>query len=290
MKSNPIPTHEFYDTLERSIPFDFIPLKRKNNYDSSRHHRHAYYEVFFFINGGGTHEIDFEIFPIKSNALHFVSPGQIHLVKRAVNSNGYVLLFSREFYHLGISKTDILYDMPFLNNNTKKPIVNLASPEIDFFKNMFEKTGEEYSSSHADKEEILRSFLNIILIRAKRLFNDTGTNTPHSAHELVDKFRIAVEKNFMHLHKVSGYAEMLCISAGHLNDVISKVSGKSASDFIHERLMLEAKRLLLHSDETISGIAYILHFEDASYFTRFFHNQMGITPGEFRKKIREKYL
>ena len=289
MKREPIPTHEFYDKLERTIPFDLVLLKEKGSYDPSEHHRHAYYEIFFFVKGGGTHEVDFEVFPIESNSLHFVSPGQTHVVKRALNSNGYVILFSREFYHFGINNKDILYELPFLNNNTNKPILNLSDTEVSFFKDVVQKIQTEYASSNSDKEEILRSYLHIILIHAKRLFHKTEVSEQNSSRDLVNKFRIAVEKNFMNIHKVSEYADMLSVSSGHLNDTIQKTIGRSTSDLIHERLILEAKRLLLHSDESVSEIAYTLNFEDASYFTRFFRKHSDISPSEFRIQIREKY-
>ena len=94
MKQEVIPTHQFYDRLERSIPFDLIQLKEKSKYDPSLYHRHAYYEIFFFIKGGGTHSIDFDTFEVETNSIHFVSPGQVHLLQRALNSNGFVIFAS----------------------------------------------------------------------------------------------------------------------------------------------------------------------------------------------------
>ena len=242
------------------------------------------------MKGGGAHEIDFEEFPIESNSLHFVSPGQTHLVKRALNSNGYVILFSREFYHLGIKDKDVLYELPFLNNNSVKPIVQLPDTEIDFFNDMIQKIHAECISTNPNKEEILRSYLHILLIHAKRLFNKSETNRAQSSyHELVQKFKIAVEKNFMNIHKAGEYAGMLCVSPGHLNDTVQKAIGKSATDTIQERLILEAKRMLFHSDESVNEVAFTLNFEDASYFTRFFGKHVGVSPSEFRTQIREKY-
>ncbi len=290
MKPTLIPTHEFYDKLERSIPFEILELKEKNTYDPTRYHRHAYYEIFFISKGGGAHYIDFETFPIKNNSLHFVSPGQVHLLQRALDSNGYVIMFSREFYQLGLKNRDTLYEMPFLNNNTTMPIIEVPKEQIEYFKNLFSRIKDEYNSPNEDKEEVLRACLNMLLLDSKRFFLSQTSSSEKSKSpqaELTRKFRILIEKNFIQMHKPNEYAEILCVSPGHLNDVVYDNLGISASALIQERLILEIKRMLLHSDESVNEIAQILNFEDPSYFTRFFKKQTGLSPKEFRESSRK---
>jgi len=304
MRKEPIPTHDLYDKLGEVISFDFQLMEEKQHYDSTLPHRHSYYEIFLFLKGGGTHEIDFISHPIEPNALNFISPGQVHLVQRAPKSHGYVILFSRDFFHLGLQNKDILYDMPFFNNNTAKPVVNIPNSELNLFKDIFNKIQNEYltKSISPDKDEIIRSYLNALLIYSRRLFQLAKTDTPipgtgGSPHEmfsisrgeLIRKFRILIEKKFMHEHRVSEYAGILSVSANHLNDTVQKMLGKSASELIHERIILEAKRLLYHSEQNINEIAFELNFDDPSYFTRFFKNQVGTAPGSFRDQIRKKY-
>lgn len=292
MKKEIIPTHDFYDKLERPIPFNLMELKEKSNYDFSTFHRHSYYEVFFFMKGGGNHTIDFNDFQVKSNSLHFVSPGQVHLLKRALNSNGYVLLFSREFYQLGFINNDFLYEIPFLNKNTTKPIIQIPEKRVTDYIQIFKKIQEENSSNNIDKEGVLRAYLNILMLQTKRLFCEQYNYQSiklNNRSELVRKFKILVEKNFIKLHKPSEYADLLAVSAGHLNDSVHKTLGISASEFIYERIVLEAKRILLHSNETVQEIATILCFEDPSYFARFFKKHTTKSPKEFRETSRKIY-
>ncbi|MCH8903843.1 MAG: helix-turn-helix transcriptional regulator [Bacteroidetes bacterium] len=79
------------------------------------------------------------------------------------------------------------------------------------------------------------------------------------------------------------------MSPGHLNENSRKVLGKTASELIHERLILEIKRMLFHSNQTINEIAFSLNFDDPAYFGRSFRKYAGMTPISFRKTIREKY-
>jgi len=82
---------------------------------------------------------------------------------------------------------------------------------------------------------------------------------------------------------------MLNISAGHLSEVVKEQSGKPAIAHIHERLILETKRLLFHTDQSVKEIAFRLGFEEASYFNRFFKRIVGDTPLTYRNTIREMY-
>jgi len=79
------------------------------------------------------------------------------------------------------------------------------------------------------------------------------------------------------------YAELLYVSPNHLNALTQQVLGRSAGDLIRERVVLEAKRMLINSDRYVSEIAQLLRFEDNSYFVRFFKKHTGVTPEEFRK-------
>ncbi|MDQ3073080.1 MAG: AraC family ligand binding domain-containing protein, partial [Bacteroidota bacterium] len=79
---NGLPFHNFSADDESSVPFKIVPIEKNAPYDTSVPHRHNYYEVFFFTQGGGTHFIDFRHYPIVPNSIHIVSPGQVHKVQR----------------------------------------------------------------------------------------------------------------------------------------------------------------------------------------------------------------
>src|ERR1043165_2430378 len=95
----PIPIHDFSRDSDDSVAFRFISLGASSHYDFSQPHRHNYYEIFFFEEGGGTHFIDFTEYPITDHAIHFVSPGQVHKLMRSGNAHGSIVLFSRDFFH-----------------------------------------------------------------------------------------------------------------------------------------------------------------------------------------------
>ncbi len=290
--SEQIPIHDFTNDDDSSIAFELVSLELRESYDTSVPHRHNYYEIFLFIKGGGTHEIDFETFPIESNSVHFVSPGQVHKVKRELDSFGYVLFFSRDFYYLNLPNKNILYELPFLNNNTTKPILNLSKEEFLIFKNLVESIKNEHQSDNELKEPVIRSYLNIILLKSKGFFDQLKGDSSSGGNvssELVYNFKILIEKNYRKLHLVKEYADLLSTTPEHLNEETRKIRGITASDLISDRIILESKRLLMYSEFSNKEIAYFLNYEDPSYFSRFFKNKIGVSPSDFRDNLQKKY-
>jgi len=108
-------------------------------------------------------------------------------------------------------------------------------------------------------------------------------------HPLIDRFRQLVEAHFLTHQTVQAYAEILGITANHLSESAKAATGLPAGALIRQRLLLEAKRLLVHTDQSVQQIAECLSFQDPSYFGRFFKRETGQSPSAFRNTIRRKY-
>lgn len=244
-----------------------------------------------FEKGGGLHVIDFKTFEIKDHSVHIVSPGQIHMLRRELNSTGNIILFSREFYEVGLIYEDHLYNMPYMNNNTSIPIIDVPEAQWPMINGCFNNTGIAYHRDYNEKDILTRGHLHILLHELKRLYLEKNpeVNSFINLYDVVRRFRIEIEQQFSRLHKPSQYADRLCISTGHLNDRVKTALGVTASDLINERLILEIKRMLLFNDLNVSEIASSLNFDDTSYFNRFFKQHTQFTPSDFRKEIRLKY-
>ena len=118
---------------------------------------------------------------------------------------------------------------------------------------------------------------------------DFGKSAFLTSRLLTQRFRLAVEKGFRKTSSVREYAELLHVTPAHLSESVRLETGSAAGDVIRRRLLLEAKRLLLHSELTVSEIAFDLGFEDSSYFSRFVRRGVGFSPVDFRNEIRKKY-
>lgn len=286
--TTPIKSYNFDKALEGGTSFDFQLLEKSyHEYDSSHAHRHNYFEILFFHESGGDHEIDFNVHPVEANSVHLVSPDQIHVLRRGRNVTGYVLAFYADlFLNIG-QNLDFIDTFHFFQHSYTAPIVHLEGDSLKQLLDVVEKIREEHTSTHENKTEMLALLVFQLLLLLKRCY--PKDNAAPSEGKLTIEFQKLTKQNIHKLSLVSQYANLLCVSAGHLNDTIKRTTGKTAKAIINELKIIEAKRLLFHSKQTIKEIAFHLNFEDASYFNRFFQKQTGVSPLRFRQEIREKY-
>jgi AraC family transcriptional activator of pobA len=149
------------------------------------------------------------------------------------------------------------------------------------------KSGIPYRSDEPDAGRIQKRRTPLYLSRLYQLQFDRGNTS--SDKSLLRRFKELVDKKYDTLHQVSDFSGLLNVTPGHLNDTVRLQTGKTATTLIHQRIALEAKRSLFHTDLSVKEIGYTLGFEDAAYFSRFFKRLTGETPAAFRHTIREKY-
>ena len=278
---------QIHEVKGREINSDHYPHK------TDRPHRHSYYEICIFINGAGKHEIDFNTHVIHSNSVHFLSPGQVHRISREKNYHGYLIVFSSEFFSLGpFQQENLLFHFPFFNNPAMLPVLDLEENAFKEIIQLILQMQKESRSEQQPYSEILRVYLQLLLLKFKQYYvqqfaEQAKMNDPHFVH--VQQFNMLVEKKFMEHHLVQDYAAIMGISPALLNKYVKKITGKTAGEVIIDRLILQAKRLLIYTDLSNKEIAFRLKYKDPSYFTRAFKRKTNRSPSQFRKEINEKY-
>jgi AraC family transcriptional activator of pobA len=251
-------------------------------YDSSVPHRHTFFELLFFENGHGLHEIDFNLYEVENNAVHFVSPGQIHKLTLK-KTKGYVLCFTEDFISLK-SKESFVENFPFFDSSGA-PTLKLNKELGDEINSLIVSVARELRSGNADSPDLYRSYLNIILLKLKSFFlhsREKSKQLSQNKKQKVIRFKKLINELYLQHQPVSHYAELLSITPNHLNALCKKHEGKTAMQLIQERLLLESKRLLYATEMSIKEISFYLGFEDVPYFNRFFKKQTGLTPIQYR--------
>ncbi len=287
-----IPTYQFANDDPTSVSFQLFPLKSRKKKPAFCPHRHNFYELFFFVKGGGEHILDFHSIDISDGSIHFVAPGQIHLVQRALDSHGFAILFSRDFFHFDLANKHFLRELPFWEHTST---LQIGEEYLHEFQGLFGSMRREYKRKTPIQKKILRAYLQILLLKCQDFFAEQhrhlssleGTGSPSKV--LLKKFEQLVEVHFVQLHQVNEYAQLLAVTPNHLNNLAKKWKGKNASSIIQERIVLEIKRLLLQGELSNKEIAFSLSFNDPAYFSRFFKRQTGFSPKEFKQQIYEKY-
>lgn len=251
-------------------------------------HRKDYYFMAFVKNGSSRHWIDMTPYTLKPDTFYFTVPHQVHLKEEAAPISGCTLSFSKDF--LAIDENGSLKNLPIIQNPHNGHELLLNKHDVLFIEELLDKLYTEYHMRNNWQHSMLFAYIKVLLIYLSRLYSEQFSNrVPSPDRELLKRYLSKIEASYKQWHEVAEYAQMLNISAGHLSEVVKEQSGKTAIEHIHERLILEAKRLLVHTDSTIKEIGFALGFEDASYFNRFFKRLTQQTPLEYRNTVREMY-
>lgn len=248
-------------------------------------HKHNFYEILWITKGKSNQNIDFKPFSISEDTLFFISPGQLHLFEEWENIEGFIILFTEQFFLQIFQNKNILFELSYLDNLYENPFLQLKNEDKKSLEPIVELLYQESKNSEQNAETI--QALLLVLLRRIQKIVAAKNNQNNSKHQIVifKQFKNLVELNFAKNLSVSEYASQLNISTHQLNAFVKTTCGKTTTEIIKERIILEAQQLLHFSELTVSQIADQLGFEDSSYFARYFKKQLGLSPQDFRKKV-----
>ncbi|OOQ59327.1 helix-turn-helix domain-containing protein [Mucilaginibacter pedocola] len=262
----------------------FAPYLQKHQ-NLSMAHKHSFYHLVFFTEGGGTHAIDFKSFDVKPYQIYFMVPGQVHSWSFEGPVDGFIINFSAAFFQSFLLRSDYLDSLPFFSGNIDDEVINLPAETGQAITALFEQLVQEDGQHNRMSADMVRALmLQLFVIVARHTEHDVAANALNYNYTLLQSFRKLVDKNFAALRLPKDYAAMLYITPNHLNALCNNILGISAGEVIRNRVILEAKRLLVNLGLNINEIASQLNFEDNSYFSKFFKKYTGQTPEEFRKQ------
>jgi len=261
----------------------FAPYLQKHQ-NLSLPHKHTFYHVVLFTQGDGKHSIDFKYFAVKPYQIYFMAPGQVHRWDFEGPVDGYIINFSAEFFQSFLLRPDYLESLPFFTGNVEDEVINLPADihrrTIDLFEQLITESGQ---TGRMGMDMIRTLMLQLFILVARQTEYNNQSTAPTYNYTLLQSFRKLTDKNFATLRLPKDYAALLYITPNHLNALCNDMLGISAGEVIRNRVILEAKRLLVNLDLNITEIANKLNFADNSYFTKFFKKYTGYTPEEFRK-------
>ncbi len=263
------------------------PLEEEMPYDFRKPHRHDYFECFVFREGGGTHYIDFTAYPITASSVHFVFPGQVHLLRRR-GARGRVIICRKELLaslpkELYSTILNRFYSLPCVYFN-QELYSGIAAAETALRREL--ELGDGLSSG------LVQCHLQLLLAACIRQGAEANADTAQNSRHLEQYHRLCelLDKSELDARlPVAHYAAQLGVSPKVLNEHIRQASGKTCAALLQDRLLTEAKRRLLYTSESCKEIAFTLGFRDTSYFNRFFRKHEGTTPLGFKQYWEEKY-
>ncbi|MFF4399112.1 helix-turn-helix domain-containing protein [Streptomyces sp. NPDC001480] len=248
-----------------------------------RVHRIDFHVVMLFTAGPVHHMIDFAEYEARAGDLLWIRPGQVHRFSRTSEYRGTVLTMQPGFLPRSTVEATGLYryDLPPLLHPDEPRLAALEA-SLAQLRREYEDTTTLPLSLHTS---VLRHSLTAFLLRLAHLAASSEQAARQQADTTFTLFRDAVEEGFATNHSVSAYADALGYSRRTLVRAVRAATGETPKGFIDKRVVLEAKRLLAHTDMPIGRVGAAVGFPDAANFSKFFQLHTGQTPVAFRAEL-----
>jgi AraC-like DNA-binding protein len=249
-------------------------------------HKHDFYLVMLITQGSGTHEIDFTTYKVSPGSVFIMKPGQMHYWKLSKDIRGYVFFHSKSFFEEGFTGIQ-LRDYPFYRSFQYSPYTKLSLTATKELEVRMKEINEEVKQHKVFKMQSVQLLMSLAYISISRHYKAKQSSGKETYLSKAIEFEASIDNNFKELRSASDYASLLNISEKHLNRITRVCFNKTSTQLIAERIVLEAKRLLIHTGQQVTQVAYELGYNDKSYFVRFFKKNAGETPLSFLQRYKQ---
>lgn len=249
-------------------------------------HRAGFYHIIWFQQGSPTHWVDFKPKKIKPNTLLFLNKDVVQRFDNKVKYEGKAILFTDGFFCKSETDTKFLRNSILFNDLFTVSEIQVQK-QSKIFEELLQQMTEELQNIKDNLQaDILQNLLHNFLLQAEREKRKQNfTEIKKGAYlDYVILFKDLLEINYKSKKQVSFYTKEILITEKRLNKATTKVLGKTPKELIDDRIMLEAKRILAHTSESVKEIGYDLGFVEPTNFIKYFKKHSKLTPTEFREK------
>ncbi|MFP7655341.1 helix-turn-helix domain-containing protein [Chryseobacterium proteolyticum] len=252
--------------------------------------RNNYFTLILINSGEGIATVDLCDYSFTENTLFAFYPYQPFMLQSSKPIMGVSIQFHHDFFCIYRHHKEIAANGILFNNIYQQPFIVLNEFSKSSIVSLINGIANELKNDAFRKDEVLISYLKILLVTATRIKLEQQTVQNSETANIKQQFIIqnlknAIEDNFRTKHSASDYADLLNQTPASLARITKSHFNKTLSDLITERIIIEAKRELYLTDKTIKEIAYELGYEDEYYFSRLFKNKTDISPQIYRNTI-----
>ena len=271
-------------TFEEINLFDYA--NSMNCIDGIGPYRTAFYQVFFIHHSDltGIYNDTPIHFSGTNEYLFFACPGKLISWEKTDRMKGYIFSFKPSYISRFVSLTSFLKKFRFLDPAFNKPILLHSGEQRQLTAEAFEKLGSEFSKGTPDSLEKMFYYLSCLLIDVNRILGAIQLSPLTQKSFLITQFETLIRKHLPDRKSINFYASQMHMTPKYLSEVLKKENGRSAREVIQDLLILEARTLLLQTNDPISAVSHQLGFADPSHFIKLFRNKTGETPAVYRKK------
>lgn len=272
--------------MERGLGEALIFIRRLENcppsylYDPERK---EFFEIVWLRDEDALHEVKDKQVALHGDWIYLIPPYRVHQLNKA-GKKGVIISFKREMLDDDVKEflLDVFRIFNLQGEFSCLKADDSMSVELD---QVYQLLEAEYLRD-AHSLIMLKALLKVFLLKLIRL-KEAAFTVQDINEKRIYEFMMLLEMNYHQERNTDFYAGKLRVSSKRLNQVLKEKLNKTGMQLIHDRIILEAKRQIIHSESTIKEIAYDLGFNDRPYFSRFFKQHTGLSPEQFQKSVRE---
>lgn len=277
--------HLFQNSLKR---LGLIPVNKDTEPSINQGAYKAFIKVLYLPKSYRI-TVDFAAYETQQPTLFFIGPNQYLQIENMGKQPGHLIYYNRDFYCIQIHDEEVACDGLLYNNIHNMPMTVLTKDEAATIDPIFAQMQAEFDINDASQEEMIRTYLKQLFIRATRIWKrqhlDKALVQQPADLEFFRKFTQLVDAHYKTRHSVADYADLLAMAAKTITHKFKRLNLPQPNEVIKNRIILEAKRLLVHTPLTAKEIAYDLGYEDPAYFSRQFLLKTGESPSGYRAKF-----
>ena len=282
------PTYTLINPQNGNLAFKLFSFEDNRHFDHIQ--RLNYFSIIWIKKGRGTVKADFAEHSFVQDTLFAFTPYQPFMLQTDEEIEGIALNFHSDFFCIHKHHQEIASNGILFNNIYHPPFVVLDDITKNTFEMLLGQVKMEMQNPDLAQNELLISYLKIVLITASRLkiqqhpkIKDVFSD--HKEPLVLQNLKDSIETHFKSKHSASDYADLLNITPKALAKLTKSHFNKTLTDLISERIVIEAKRELYMSNKSVKEIAYELGYEDEHYFSRFFKNNVDVSPQLYRDTV-----
>ncbi|MFE7929501.1 helix-turn-helix domain-containing protein [Streptomyces sp. NPDC057456] len=262
---------------------------RKTDTDErrTRLQRPDFHVLALITKGSGAHEADFRHYPLREGSVVWIRPGVVHRWTDVDRLDGPLILFQPGFLpHPGLETAGVTPPVCWNVPSQALPLAVLAAEHLD--REHRAATRSPRLASSALLSHLLAALILRVLPEASAPLPQHTTGS--RPLEIFRAYRTAVEEHFTRWHRVADYAQALGYDTRTLTRATRAATGTGAKTFLDQRILLEAKRFLAHTDLPVGTCAHRLGFHDTGNFTTFFRRQTGLAPTAWTANLQPRSI
>ena len=250
-------------------------------------HRHNFHEIIFVLQGRGRHTIDGQPADLLPHSVSLIAKGQVHQVEYSDGLAIYLVRFTDDFLPADLVSPTWDYHGMLFNHVGLNQTLQLEPVDAEDVVRCLDLIEHEYGlGTTFQRYTTLRHLLAVLVIRLGRVVENAlcPTAAGRAAITAYQAFMPLLEQHFADRHDVQFYADALHMSPANLSRQLQALLGKTTKQLIDERIVLEARRLLQYTPQSIGEIAYALGYSDQFHLSKSFKRLVGVAPLDYREQ------